>query len=427
MLVKVLESLVSAVTVLSLYRFFYALIGLLTKAKTFPETDARHTFGIVIAARNEAAVIGRLLDSISAQDYDPDRFRVFVVADNCTDDTAEICRTKGAVVYERRDPSHARKGYALRYLFDRIDRDFGIDCVDGYVVFDADNLLAPDFLTEMNRAFDTGADICVGYRNTKNFSENAISAAYGIHFLRSSAIWHRPRGLLGLSTHIAGTGWAVRSELLRDGWDCTLLTEDTQFTMQSVADSRRIVYCEAAEFYDEQPHELATAVRQRTRWIKGRLACFLRYARRLICGVFAPGNSFSVRLSCFDMFFYLFPAGLFTALCGLVTSAAGLISGAVSPMRGAGGAPVWDTLLMSLAAYWAFTVLTGAAVAIRERKHIRCGAGRLVFYLLVWPWFDLLDVPLAILSLFRHVEWTPIKHDRSLTLDEVKPGHLFTK
>ena len=130
----------------------------------------------------------------------------------------------------------------------------------------------------------------IGYRNTKNFSQNIISASYGIHFMRSSFFLHRPRSLLRMSTHIAGTGWAVKSSLLRNGWHCTYLTEDTQFTMDSIINGKKIEFCEAAEFYDEQPHEIQVAVRQRIRWIKGRLACFISAAPRLLSGICQPGK-----------------------------------------------------------------------------------------------------------------------------------------
>ena len=97
-------------------------------------------------------------------------------------------------MYERHDLSKARKGYALGFGFDRIKEDYGIENFEGYLFFDADNLLRPDYVTEMNKAFDTGElDVITGYRNTKNFDTNCISAAYGIHFYRSSLTYHRPR------------------------------------------------------------------------------------------------------------------------------------------------------------------------------------------------------------------------------------------
>ena len=93
----------------------------------------------MICARNEEKVIGNLLDSIAGQDYPKDKLHVFVIADNCTDETAAIARAKGATVYERHDLSKARKGYALEFGFKRIKEDYGIENFEGYLFFDADN------------------------------------------------------------------------------------------------------------------------------------------------------------------------------------------------------------------------------------------------------------------------------------------------
>ena len=236
----------------TIYKSVLFVIGLLAPKKVYPETEVQKNYAVLICARNEKAVIGNLIDSIHRQTYNKDKLTVFVVADNCDDNTAEIAREKGCVVYERFDKTRARKGWAMEFFFEQIQRDYGISTFDGYVVFDADNLLHPTFMEELNKAFvDTDESIVVGYRNTKNFDRNFISAGYGIHFMRSVVSYHRPRGMLNYSTHIAGTGYVIPSRLLKDGWHYTCLTEDTQFTLNSVADGEFIAFCEDAEFFDE--------------------------------------------------------------------------------------------------------------------------------------------------------------------------------
>ena len=306
------------------YRKIFRLLGLVAPARVFPPAKTNHTYGIVIAARNEERVIGKLLDSIALQDYDPALLHVFVVADNCTDRTADICREHGATVYERHDPEKARKGWALEFLFDRIERDFGIESLDAYLFFDADNLLARDFVTEINKAFDACGTVAVGYRNTKNFDTNFISAAYGLHFYESTVTMHRPRSLLRLSTHIAGTGYAVASHILAGGWHWTCLTEDTQFCLTQIAQGRKIEFCEAAEFFDKQPYTVPVMVRQRLRWVKGRLVCFFLLAPKLLAGLFRPKKH---PLSCYDMFFYIYPNSLHSALSSLIRLGRFLVSG----------------------------------------------------------------------------------------------------
>ncbi len=404
-------------SILLFYKTIYTVIGFFSQAKRYEETQTMHSYGIVIAARNEGRVIGHLLDSIHRQNYDMSRVKVFVVADNCEDDTAAICRAHGAIVYERFDKQKMRKGYALEFLFQNIERDFGIQSLDGYVVFDADNLLHPNYLAEINKAFDSGADIAVGYRNIKNFGRNPISSAYGIHFYRSTMQLHRPRARLGLPTHIAGTGYVLHARLLANGWHYTSLTEDTQFTLTSIAQGKHIAFCEAAEFYDEQPYQIRVMIRQRIRWAKGRLFCFFRCAGSLFQGIFKKPTGGS-RLACYDMFFYALPKALLSATLSLLfTLISAIVVGVSMPQGGALSAAL--RLLSTLAQSYAGFVLIGALTVIRERKHIKCSSPKLLLYVFTFPLFDLIGLPISIVSLFMRVKWKPIKHDEAIRVEDL--------
>ena len=158
----------SVLSAMLAYKTLYKIIGFFFTRKFKPAKN-KHKYAILIAARNEKYVIGNLLDSINKQDYPKDLITTFVVADNCTDNTAEIARKHGAICYERFDDKHRTKGFALEFLLDRIEEDFGRMSFEGYFIFDADNLLKKDYITKMNDAFDSGEKIITSYRNTKNF------------------------------------------------------------------------------------------------------------------------------------------------------------------------------------------------------------------------------------------------------------------
>ena len=147
------------------YQFFYVIVPWLfaKKKSKAPVTD--HKYAVLIAARNEEVVIGNLIESIKDQKYDSSLVNVFVVADNCTDKTAEIARSLGATVYERFNKERVGKGYAMEYLLDRINADYGWDSFDGYFIFDADNVLDKNYIAEMNKTFSQGYSIVTGYRN----------------------------------------------------------------------------------------------------------------------------------------------------------------------------------------------------------------------------------------------------------------------
>ena len=163
LLPKIFAAIGALLGAMSCYYTVYAIVGLFA-TRRFAPARRQHRYAIVIAARNEEAVIGRLLESIRLQDYPSELLTVFVVADNCTDGTAQAARSGGAVCYERCDPDHRTKGYALEYLFSCIARDYGTDAFEGYFVFDADNLLNRDYVSRMNEAFDAGERIVTSCR-----------------------------------------------------------------------------------------------------------------------------------------------------------------------------------------------------------------------------------------------------------------------
>ena len=471
-------SVFAVLAVLTYYKKIYKYIGFFVKAKKFEPAPQTKKYGIVIAARNEELVIGNLVKSLHNQTYPRENFRVFVVADNCdeNDKTAEIARECGATVYERHCPEKARKGWALEYLFENIEKDFGIQSFDGYLFFDADNVVSRDYLERMNEAFSTGVDGVIGYRNSKNFDQNWISAHYSIHFMRSSMNLHRPRGRLNLCTHIAGTGYLLSSEMLKDGWHYSSLTEDTQATMDFAVQGKRIEYCEAAEFFDEQPYEIRVMLRQRLRWAKGRMACFFRYGAKLfyglvrffkqkkdvknppikifnyekgtfkslsflkkikffidrvmdLCGfvidiVAIPLKFIAKNFTNFDMIFYLIPISFFKRMVWIAFEiawfcvgwqAGTLLDNGISPIiMGFVGA-----LFGTLSTYVS-NIISGLMVVIREWKHIRCpNKFKLAFYLITWPLHDMIYPFICLASLFMHVTWKPIKHDVVKTLDDI--------
>ena len=263
----------------------YTIVGFFA-TKKFPKATHNHKYAVMIAARNEEAVIGNLIDSIKSQDYPSELVTIFVVADNCTDKTAEVARKCGAICYERFDNDHRTKGYALEFLTENIEKDYGIMSFDAYFIFDADNLLKKDYITRMNEAFDSGEKIVTSYRNTKNFDDNWIAASYGLHWIRTVRHEHRGRSALGLATRIQGTGFMFASEIIKNGWHYVSFTEDRAFAADAVVAGYRISYCDKAEFYDEQPTSLRIAMRQRIRWGKGHLQAFAESGPKLFKHIF---------------------------------------------------------------------------------------------------------------------------------------------
>jgi len=282
--------IVWALGIFGIHQGLFVVVGFFFTRKFKPAKNF-HKYAVLIPARNEEAVITNLIKSIKRQDYPSELITTFVVADNCTDNTAKIARENGAICYERFNDAERTKGYALRFLFEKIEEDYGIDSFEGYFVFDSDNLLNRDYVSKMNDAFDAGEKIITSYRNTKNFDENWVASTYAIHWLRSIRFRHRTRSFFRLATNIQGTGFLFANELVKDGWKYTSLTEDRAFTADAVAHGYGITYQDEAMFYDEQPTNLRIAMRQRIRWSKGHILAFLESGWPLFKNIFV-GNCF---------------------------------------------------------------------------------------------------------------------------------------
>ena len=123
----VLQNMNRVIGILFLLCYFYQLLYVpvaLWRRHRVQRTVPVRRYAVLISARNEEAVIGQLLDSIRRQDYPAENLTAFVVADNCTDSTAQAARDAGAVVYERSDTVHVGKGYALNFMLSKI-REIG--------------------------------------------------------------------------------------------------------------------------------------------------------------------------------------------------------------------------------------------------------------------------------------------------------------
>ena len=128
------------------------------------------------------------------------------MADNCTDNTFDVAVEHNAVAYSRESKDLVGKGYAMEALLKEIKRDFP-EGFDGYFVFDADNILTPNYIEEMHKCHLQGNEAITSYRNSKNFGDNWISSGYSLCFLRESMYLNYPRYKIGSSAAISGTGF----------------------------------------------------------------------------------------------------------------------------------------------------------------------------------------------------------------------------
>ena len=370
------------------YQIVYIIVSLFIKEKEEKYDFSFHRYGILICARNEENVIGSLLRSISRQKYPEDKYRVFVMADNCTDNTAVIARNHGAIVYERFNNIKVGKGYALEELLKHIDEDHPDEC-EAFMVFDADNILKDDYILQMNISYCKGNKIIAGYINTKNYDSNWISAGYSLFLLKKNRFLNNARHLLKTNCAINGTGFLFDKSLVKD----------------QACKNNRIAYCGKAVLYDEQPVSFSQSFNQRIRWAKGYLQVMKKYSLKLIRGM-ANGS-----FSCFDMLNTLVSAyglSMITLLINVITALALIMSG--KDMTS-----FLQSMITGLVKAYLCLYVSGLLTTITEWNNINSTVFNKIMYTFTFPAFIASYLPIAFCALFRKVTWTPIRHGVSIS------------
>ena len=259
------QVLVWIINMFWLYQFIISITSLIKFKEKPMLTDKKHRFIIALPANNEEGVIGNLIKSLQMQDYDKSLYDIYVIADNCTDGSANVARENGAIVYERFDEDKKTKGYALNWFLDKMkDKK---DDYDALLVFDADNVVDKNFLNVMNKKLCQGEVLVQGYRDIKNPTDTWVSGGYAIFYWTMNRLYHLARYNMGLSPLINGTAFMVKWDILIDeGWNTKTLTEDIEFALINISKGVKLGWAKDAIVYDEQPLTFKQSWKQRERW-----------------------------------------------------------------------------------------------------------------------------------------------------------------
>lgn len=378
----------------------------------FPDAKANHKFALLIPARNESKVIRQLLESIQNQSYAADMVDTYVIVESKNDPTCQIVKEFPRThVIVREHLELKGKGYALDEALGQIlPQKKGYEA---YFIFDADNILDPNFLFEMNKVYDQGWEMALGYRNSKNWNDNWISACSGITFSAFSTFDNKPRARLGFGIHVSGTGFYIAANIIEKlgGWKFFTLTEDYEFTMYATLNNVKSTYNENAKFYDEQPTKLKQSWHQRVRWVKGFEQANKKYAGKLLeAGLKDKG---AARLDKLMLSFGVIPliTAISTIICYIVMNLIFMIVGLC--LQESAWYLAMVCFLSALFALYIFLVLYTSAVLLAERKNIDIRPCRAIVCILMNPFFMLLYIPIAISALSKkEVKWVAIEHDK---------------
>lgn len=370
--------------------------------RPLPEAEYVRRFVVLVPAHNESRVISVNVESLLRQEYSRERFRVLVIADNCTDDTEELAVAAGAECWAR-NAANSTKGHAVQWAIDRlIAEDHPLDA---FAVVDADNLVEPTFLHVTNAALDTGSVAVQVYLDVKNPTDTWITRAIAACYWLTNFAWFRARARLGLNITLGGTGIAFDWDRVgrRHRWDTGCLTEDLELTQSLlVEDGEKVRYTGATRVYDEKPTTWSVATRQRTRWMQGHHDVAWRWFGRTIARAVSRNT-----LTYLDTAMYLLvPLRWLLATLALTWFVAYYT---VAPIEMWGSKATLAWMPYGLLGFVALAALYPIAVLIAARRSTR-EASYLIFSLIfAWCWLPATIVGIA---RFRNRSWTHTPHGR---------------
>lgn len=388
-----------------LYSAYYVVMGFgfVKKKKKIVTSDKNNKFAIVIAARDEEFVIGNLLDSLKKQSYPKEFYDVFVVVNNCTDNTEGVSLKHGANVIKC--VSAKSKGDVLKFTFEELgDRKD----IDAYVIFDADNVVHKDFLSKANDMLNSGYNVAQGFRDTKNISDNWITSSYAILYYLQSLFMNQSRYSLGKSSFLNGTGFVIKKEVIdKYGFSPKTVTEDIEFTAMCAINDEKIGFMKDAITYDEQVTSFRSSIKQRKRWSFGAMECLRNYFPLLI----RKGIK-EKRFECFDVAMF-FLAVIIHVLFNVIQIGF-LIKMIINIDKiSMNSLLIWGILLVLI---YLLGVIFRVIILKKYGKSIKNNIGGiLLFDLFVFSW-----LPVNFICLFiKSCNWERIVHNRDVKLENI--------
>ncbi|HWP97753.1 MAG TPA: glycosyltransferase family 2 protein [Syntrophomonadaceae bacterium] len=412
----VVVTISEALVMLVLLYYYYVSVAGWRKHNEEKDFVPTKRFALITAAHNEEAVIRYHIESIKSLNYPQDMFDIYIIADNCTDQTAAVARAEGVNVFERFSPQRG-KGFALEWMFNELFQ-MEEQKYDAICLFDADNVVSSNFLLEMNSKLKKGYRSIQGYLDTKNPNDSWVTACYATAYWSMNRMWQLARYNRGLSNALGGTGVCLEYNLLKEyGWGATCLTEDLEFTMKLLLNGIKTSWAHEAKVYDEKPVYFSQTWKQRTRWLSGHWDVAFRYMVPLIKKGIKERKWYPI-----DGAIYLFQpiailAMLFNCLMGFVpyVSHTPIFASPITAM-----APAW--------AWWAFGILGYCYPMLGLLLE---GAPKKAYlYYITYPIYGFTWFPVTVWGLINHSnqeDWAHTVHHRGIsinTLESAKAAKL---
>lgn len=349
---------------------------------------------VLVPARNEEKVIADLVRDLETQDYPSDLFRVLVIADHCTDNTGEAVRvsSSGFTRVLVRNGGVRGKGAALDYGIEHAIEAFPKFQFNHVAVFDADNRIRPGVISEIAKALSAGHRAVQVKVLAKNPDTSRLARVQALESVVLQRVWQVGKDRLGLVSALAGTGEAMRKDVLKElGGFGNSLTDDLDLTIRMADHGMRVKYLRDVVTYDEKPDSLRTEIGRRVRWSAGHLSSLFKYGPRLM-----TKRPTLLRI---DALFYLFailtPLMLWASYAVSILSWLGLATFSPTPIF------VW----VFLSGFWPSLVLI--VPYVEKEMGLYRAVPALFVFLFVW----MIAVPMALAKLMRRDStWAKTPH-----------------
>lgn len=385
--------------------FFFLKIFFTRKKNeyVFEDSVAKPKFTILIPARDESRVIGSILESIQFQTRKIPMKDVYVIVESELDPTVSICKSCGATVIVRKHLEKQSKGYALEEAIFYLKQNHLF--YDAYFIFDADNVLDPNYLKEMEKDYQKGYGISMGYRNFKN-GQSLISTSAGLTYTMINTMMNRPGLKHKKNIMVMGTGFYIHGKYVKE-WETFpfhSLTEDVEISYYATLNGISTNYNEAAQFYDEQPEKFSQSVRQRKRWIKGYFTnlklYFPKFRKKRKENPKNVGSLNSMMYGIFPIVFFVLGIlfAFFSCLVSLIQKQAGMT----------GVMLVFGIFFVTL--YFSLMFFTFVLIYL-EHDQLNISRSMKLWTLIYHPLFFLSYVYVFFLTLFqRNIQWERMDH-----------------
>lgn len=311
-----------------IYQLILGIFGFKRKAKDYEDHDPKSRFLILVPAHNEEKVVKDIIENLQHMEYPKELYDFFIIADNCTDRTADVARQMGAKVIEtqkRTEKSATGKPIALKKAL-KIIGNYE-EKYDLLMIFDADNLIDPNMLLEVNSQYidKDEPEMIQCYLGSKN-KKGPVAWFYYVCFTTSNRFVQLARTRRGLNCGIGGTGYAIKTKYLfeRGGWTTMSLTEDFEIQIEATLKGKRILWNHNVRVYDEKPTTFKASLRQRVRWAQGQWFVALKNTPTLFRAIKNKTISLREAMSVF-MYMYALFANIFVVFQTILGGVYGLL------------------------------------------------------------------------------------------------------